>query len=238
MTVQYLSEGMLRVTSRTFRLRSYNLSAGALYSGQVIPSGPVAQVWSASIEIVSKKGGDWQYVDGIIAGLRGMRQMFRAWDPARTDWLYNATATLSSEDFDDDTEFDDGTAFSSGKLPPSVNVGEARTKGSRDLLLSGFPASITAAGNVGDLFELRPNGTPAEFGHLYILTRVANTNADGEARVVFEPGLRADIAAGDMCVIRKATSVFRLVSDDEGEMTVGLASIGETGLQMVEVLPR
>lgn len=241
MSVVNLPDDLLKVTDRGFRLLPRNLFSTAIFSGQVLPHGPVAQVWTGDLTLVAKQEQDGRYADGIMAKLRGMAVKFRAHDPARIEPYYNIeirnTGGTSVEYFDDDSSFDDGTGFLSGLLPPSAAVAEDRVQGRRNLLIDGLPASKTAVLRHGDLIEIRPSGIPSEYGHLYIVTGVSNTNENGETRVYFEPGLRTGVQDGDMVVLNYPSSVFRLVSDDEAAFQVGIEKIWRGGFRMVEVLP-
>lgn len=227
----------LRVEARSFQLMALNLSSASLFSGELVSHGPLVQRWQAKLSFPTQKEADWREWDAIIADLGGTAGTLRAFDPARRQPYFNRIATPTVETWDDATTFSDSTAWESGLLPPSCAVDQAAYRGATDLVLRGLPASLAAALRGGDLFELRPNGLPAVHGHLYLITRTANTDATGRTRVVFRPPLRAGVADGDMVVLRDPRSVFRLGSDDQGEIQVTGRHLGRFGLTLIETLP-
>ena len=240
MSVITLPEDIVRVAERSFRLAATNLSSQGLFGGQVLTYGPVAQRWVASLEFAPMARARWQAWDGILAGLGGQTGLVRAGDPARRRPYYDSLATVGGANWDDGTGWDDGTSWSEGTLPPTVAVGAAAARGATFIQLA-FPAgfeSLAAVLRPGDLIEIRPGGLPAQHGHLYIATGTTGTDAAGGAGVAISPPLRAGIAAGDTAALRDPTSVFRLASDDGGEISVDSALIGRLGLALIEVLPR
>jgi hypothetical protein len=54
------------IESRSFRLRSGNLTSKALFSGEVTPYGPTEQRWIANLVFPWKDQGDWRELSGII----------------------------------------------------------------------------------------------------------------------------------------------------------------------------
>lgn len=224
--------------TRAFHLAATNiLSVG--YMTQVTNAFPVAQTWRTKVIFPAKTPEGWREMDGIIARLKGMNGLIRMEDPARVQPLYNEQVSLTTESFDDGTLWEDSTGWSSGMLPPHVAVGEAEAVGANSVVLS-FPSgfmNVAAVLRPGDLLEIRPGGVPATHGHLYIATFTANTDALGKTRVYFEPGLRAAVAMGDMAVLSHAKTVFRLASDEDGEMEVDEARHGRLGLTLIEALP-
>jgi len=248
MTILTLQDTRLEVRERSFRLRPHNLTSRGLFSQAISPYGPVDQRWVAELTYPPQEEADWRYWDGFLAGRDGMTGKLRAYDPARRQPRYNSVVTTTTENWDDATTWDDGTGWESGTLPPYVSAGEAAQRGETDLLLQ-FPGpsndsppvsgyeSLSAVLRSGDLFEIRPNGVPADYGHLYVVTGTGNTDASGQTRVTFRPGLRAGVATGDMVVLTDPMTVFRLASDDVGDMTVDTAQHAALGLSLIEVLP-
>lgn len=237
-----LQSARLMVTERSFRLKPLSITSSGLFRQAPSPYGPVEQRWIAELTYPPLDEADWRYWDGFIANLGGMTGRFRAHDPARRQPRYNATVKTTTENWDDNQPWDDGAGWESGKLPPYVAVAEAASRGETDLLLE-FPdaghASLSAVLRSGDLFEVRPNGVPVDHGHLYVVTGTANTDANGQTRVYFRPGLRASVADGDMVVLSDPTTVFQLSSDAVGDMVV-TGSSGDRatlGLSLIEVLP-
>lgn len=224
--------------SRSFRLVTFNLGSMGLLSRDLLTSGPIDQRWVAQLTSGNQKQTEWRLFDGLIAACRGTVGRVRCFDPGRTFPYLDLTSAKTTVTFDDATTFSDGTGWLDGKLPPFVAVDRNASGGARSLVARGFPASTAGVLRWGDLFELRPSGVPADHGHLYIVKGVSNSDADGMTRVSFEPGLRRGIAAGDMIVLQKPSTVFRLASENEGEMTVSAPNTGRFGLSLIEILPR
>ncbi len=201
----------------------------------------MVQRFEAKLTMPDMEEDRWRDHDGLFAALAGTGGKIRLWDHARTEPYYNQTVVESESFWSGGARWSGGAAWASGKLPPMVAVGESRARGQSNVLLKGFPPSLSGVLRRGDLFEIMPNGTPADYGHLYVVTRWANSNADGHARVYFRDGLRKGVRPGDMCVIGggglKPSSVFRLASDDEGNIDVRDAMIGSFGVSFSEVLP-
>lgn len=226
----------------SFQLTARNLySAGAL-SGELRPHGPLVQRFVARYTFPPKADLDWRELSGLISSLRGLHGKIRVGDYGRRLPAYNIrqarAGNLSEQAFSDGTLFSDGTGFEEGGLPAFCNVDAYAERGSRTLVLRGLPASLAPAFYRGDLFEIRPNGAPATHAHLYEVVRQAQSNADGEARVYFEPPLRATVRAGDQVALHEPTTLMRLAADNEGEIQRDAAEIGRLGLSFIEILPR
>jgi hypothetical protein len=228
----------LFVESQSFDLKSFNLGSTGLLTRELLPGGPVVQRWIARLSSANEDRTEWRQHSGLIASLRGTIGKARCFDPAKRRPLFDELGATTSETWDDSTTWDDGTSWVSGTLPPSVAVAQAGSRQDRTLLVDGFPASTQLALRWGDLFEIKPNGAPADHGHLYIITAACHSDASGKSLLAFEPGLRTNIAPGDKVSLRDPSTVFRLASDDEGEINVTAPHIGRFGLSLVEVLPR
>ncbi len=220
-----------------FYLAPQNLSAMSPYTGEATVYGPTVQRWTAKITLPPKTTNGWRALSGFITRLRGIGGHIRMKDYHRQQTQYDMAVTPTIGTFSDGTKFSDGTGWATGFLPPVCVSGEARGRGSTDLLITALPVSLAAVLQAGDLIELRPNGQPAAFGMLHEVVDTARTNSSGQTRIDFEPGLRIDIAAGDQVVLAGPTTVFRLASDSEGIIArTAPGDIGNLGLQLVEVL--
>lgn len=227
--------------TRSFRLRAFNISSMAAQTQEYISGGLMVQRFEAGLTLPPQSSEQWRDLDGLIVALRGASGKIRLWDHQRKEPFYNTGIPASTATWDGGAAWNDGALWTAGKLPPFVVSGENRSRGEANLLIKGFPASLSGVLRRGDLFEVRPNGIPAAHAHLYQVTRWANSNASGESRVYFEPGLRRGLRSGDQVVIGGAglfpMSVFRLASDDEGDIEVNEAGHGSVGVRFVEVLP-
>jgi hypothetical protein len=95
---------------------------------------------------------------------------------------------------------------------------------------------VSSALRAGDLLQIKPNGIPGTVPHLYKVMVGGDTNSSGEIGVQIEPGLRQGVAAGDVVSLRNPSTLFRLVDDGQGDIQVGGAGMGSTGLSFVEAL--
>lgn len=227
---------------RSFRLRPFNISAIASQTQELIAGGLMVQRFEAKLTMPTMEEERWRDHDGLFAALRGVEGRLRLWDHSRERPLYDESVQEAGATWSGGGSWSGGGLWSSGLLPPFVTVAEGVARGSNYLRLKGFPASLNGVLRRGDLMEIRPNGIPAEHGHLYVVTRWAKSNSDGECGVYFEAGLRKGVRTGDMVVIggggMKPSSVFRLASDDEGSIDVQGTMVGSFGVSLIEVLPQ
>jgi hypothetical protein len=226
---------------RSFRLKPFNIASVAAQTQELIPGGLLLQRWEARLTLTQVEEEQWRDLSGLASDLAGTGGLIRLWDHARAEPYFNRVATTTSETWDGGPTFEDGAGFESGLLSPYLTLVNGASRGANYLVMAGFPASTEGVLRRGDLFEIRPNGIPADHGHLYEVTRTARSNADGQAGVYFKGGLRKGVHAGDMAVVGggpwKPSSVFRLASDDEGNIEVQGPMIGSLGLSFIEVLP-
>jgi len=225
-----------------FYLAPSNLQSVSPYTGQATPYGPQTQIWTAKLTFPTMsprdhRGMPWRQVQGFITRLRGIGGMLRIVDYHRQRSAYDQNRAGAEESWSDNQPFSDGRGWSVGYLPPSIVADEPAREADTSVVVRGLPASLHQALDMGDLFEVRPGGIAVPHGHLYEVSFRADTGASGKTRLYFEPGLRKGVAAGDMIVLREPTSVFRLATDQEGIVQRGLASFGEMGMSLTEVLP-
>ena len=178
----------------------------------------------------------WREIEGRVAALRGQGGLLRIHDPLNIRPQYDIDKSKVLSDWVDGGTWSGGRQWQSGLLPPFVTVDEVARAGARSLVIRGWPQSIARIYRIGDRFEARPNGVPVDFGHYYIGTDDARSNADGKLRIYFEPGLRAGLNIGDQVVFRKATSVFSLSDDKQGAVS-RYGRFGSFGFSLIEKLP-
>jgi hypothetical protein len=180
----------------------------------------------------------WREVQAFVTRLDGIVGKLRIVDYHRMKPAYDQyEVSPSEENWSDGAPFSDGHGWVEGYLPPAVEADEAAEEGATSIVVRGLPANLEKPLRMGDLFEVRPNGIPAVHSHLYECVANVNTNANGKTRLYFRSGLRKGVAAGDMIVLRYPTGVFRLASDQDGIISRGLASVGDMGFSLSEVLP-
>lgn len=231
----------VELETQTFRLKAYNSSSLVSGTRELVRGGVLTQRFEAKLARSSLDEALWRDQDGLFAALRGTDGFIRLWDQARPEPFFNQTVQGSGTPWAGGATWSNGQLWTAGKLPPFVVSAELGERGVNYLRMQGFPAALSGVLRRGDLFEIRPNGIPADHGHLYVVTRWANSDANGWTGVEFEPGLRKGVAAGDMIVLGGSgsapTSVFRFNSDDEGDIEVRAPNFGSFGATFIEVLP-
>lgn len=227
-------------TESQFYLQSSNLMAISGLTGQQTPYGPQYQRFVAKLTFPGKKGPEWRQLQGLITRLRGAGGKIRLVDYHRMFNAYDTAvraANGATSRWSDDSLWSDGSGWANGYLPPSVAVDEPASRGDDSVVLRGLPASLADALSAADLIEFRPNAIAPEYGMLHEVVNAARTNSDGKTRVYFQAPLHANLAAGDMAVLRYPMSVFRLAADTEGVIQRSLGNVGNLGLSFIEVLP-
>lgn len=225
------------LTTQRMPLRSLNQSTATTWNGAgqgII--GPHTQIWLADISFRPMYDPTQQDVDAWVSRLRGRSGVARIGHAARQRPWYDRNRAANLATFSDGTRFVDGSGFDSGYLPPEVYVVTAAGKGTRYLVLGGFPASTSNVLRSGDLLQVKPNGIAGTVPHLYKVMYGGNSNSSGQIGVEIEPMLRTAIAAGDTVGLRNASTLFRLIDDQQGDIDVGAAGIGSLGLSFIEAL--
>ena len=226
---------LFAVESRSFRLRPFSLSSQGILDGER-NAHLVQQRWVANLTFTTQEERDWRHMEGLVASLGGISGKLRARDPANLEPYYNIDLAKQIAMWDDGATWSGGAGWLEGHLPPHVAVNVKAHRGAAYMIMSGFPASLSQVLRYGDKFEVRPDGEPATTGHLYQVTAVCNSDADGLCGVSFRPGLRETVIPGDQIVLKEPTSVFHLATDDEGEIPVSAPIIGRASLRLVEAL--
>ena len=219
-----------------YRLRSMSQVANRPWQGAVSIKGPHAQLWMVDMTTAPLQDPNRQDAEAFFSRLRGRAGLLRFADPTKLDCWYNRNTAPASSRFSDGTLFSDGTGFVDGLMPPTVYVAQVAAKGSRYLVLKGFPASVASALRRGDPLEIKPNGVPAGFPHSYHAMIGGDTDASGQIGIQIEPPLRAGVSVGDTVSLRTAASVFRLTTDDSGEMEFAAGFMGSISFSLVEAL--
>lgn len=222
----------------SFFLRSASQVSARPWAGGNSVYGPHVQLWMPKLTVAQIVGDGWQARSAFFSRLGGQAGLLRISDPARIAPQYNTAHAASVAFFSDGSSFDDGSGFVNGLLPPSCVVAAAADRGDNSVIIGGLPVSITAALRRGDLFEIRPNGMPADFPHLYEVMVDGSTDANGKAGVEIRPRLRRAIAAGDMVVLSYPTSVFHLIDDTQGEMELSAPNFANHGFSLIEAIER
>lgn len=221
-----------------FYLLPSSLNSGSPYTGQSTIYGPQVQRWTAKLTFPNMMPKKWRPLQAFVTRLRGMKGLVRMIDYQRMRPYYDQYVVKPTEEnWSDGLPWNDDKGWVSGYLPPYIIADEAAEEGATSLVVRGLPSNLKSALTMGDPFENRPGGIPANHGHFNEIVHDANTNSVGKTRLYFEPGLRRSVAAGDMVVIRNATCVFGLASDSEGVMARGESGEATIGLSLLEALP-
>lgn len=197
----------------------------------------MAYVWVAKMTLVPQEWDEnGQEIAGFFSSVSGQSGMIRISDPVRRMTIRDYAAQQITEPWSDTTLFDDGTGFASGMLPDFVQLYADASKGDSSIILKGLPSSETKVFRRGDLIELRPNGIASETPNLYEVQANASTDASGKVRINILPPLRQGFVAGDMAVLRNASSVFRLIDDEQGIASMSLPRLADIGFNLVEAI--
>jgi hypothetical protein len=183
-------------TAARFYLRPFNITSLSLLSGQRPVYGPIWQLWVIEWTSPIRVDREWQEMQALLSKVAGQSGLVRMGDPRRVRPLLNRQVP--------------------GTLPSLVTVGEAEAAESDSLLISGLPANLSPALHAGDLFEIRPDGTPALHGHLYEVHTDADTDENGETRVTLTRPLLRAVADGAQVVLEQPTTLLRMSDDQQG----------------------
>lgn len=223
-------------TTQTFPLRPRSQASSRPWAGGNSIYGPHAQVWMPQFSGIVKDKFLWQQVSAFFSRLGGQAGLLRMSHCLRLRPQYNREAVGQAVGFSDGSHFTDGSGFLSGLLPPTAFVSVAAARGDINVQIGGLPVSISSALRRGDLIEFRPNGIADNVPRLHEVMVPGSTNTSGQTGVEIRPPLRTGLAAGDMAVLEMASSVFHLVDDQQGDVTMTVASQGTFGFSLIEAI--
>lgn len=241
-TVWDVPRHMRGAVQSTFYLSQSAIDNPSPWTGERTPYGPFAQIHIAEISPAATKGpakandGEvtWREWQAFMTRMRGTSGLLRIVDYFRMKPIYESKHGQTQSNWGDGSGWSDGTKWTQGSLPPYVTFDAAAKEGDNSIVLRGLPVDTEEVLSPSDLGEGRPNGVPTNYGNLYEVVHCARTNADGKARVYFEPGLRQGFAAGDMWVLHYPTSVFRLADKSQGIVTRTMGNMGNLGFKLIE----
>lgn len=227
-----------RVASGTFTLQSKNLRTSSPWTGRQSISGPISQMFSASIQLAPQESSFWMAMEAFFAEAAGSASIIRMSDFARRQPQFNREARPERRPWSDNTYFTDDTGWVSGLIPPYVFSGERAAKGSSSLLIGGLEtfASLPRVLRRGDDFEVRRNGVYSDTPSLHRIIRDAAVNSSGMTRLEFRPSFRKGVAEGDMIVFQNPQGNFRLIDDNQAVVQRSLPRIGDLGFELIEAL--
>lgn len=223
-------------TQISFQLRSSSQVSARPWAGGNSIYGPHVQLFMPKLTVTTQDVDTWPAMDAFFSRLGGQAGLLRIGDVSRLTPQYNRSLAASVSLFSDGTSFTDGTGFVSGLLPSTCFIGAAASRGDKYAVISGLPASISRAMRRGDLFEVRPNGIASVCPNLYQVMVDGSTDTSGNVGVEIRPGLRMDLADGDMVVLNTPTSVFHLIDDSQAEMTITPPLLSDFGFSLIEAI--
>jgi len=198
--------------------------------------GPIDERWVIRMTMPTLGNDDWRDWEGFLSLLDGMANYIRMPDPACLYPFGEGTGSNPNNDptgvnqsqnaWSDATTWDDGTKWYDSS--PSLSIQAAATAGAEWIHIGDLKASQTEALKRGDKMEIG--------GLLYqIVSEIVPSDASGEALVKIRPRLRAAVAAEDPIVLYYPTSVFQLLTDDDGVVERQEPHFGDVGMTLIEV---
>lgn len=226
------------VVSQKFTLRNINQSSPRPWggAGSVVSTRPHTQVWISEVTMAPLRDPVLQDMDAFFTRLKGRSSVLRLSNALRLSPWYDRNLIASTVAFSDDTLFTDGTGFVDGLLSSTVYVVSAALAGTNYIVLGGFPASTDSVLRRGDLIQIKPSGVAGSVPHLYKVMYGGGTDASGQIGFEIEPLLRANIAAGDSVGLRYPSGLFRLIDDNQGDISAEGAGVGSFGFSVIEAL--
>lgn len=235
-TVFDFSLDWYQFTRSKFYLQSRSQTAVRPWLGGKSVFGPHAQLWICEVTMTIQLDPQRRDIGAFFSRLDGQAGLIRMGDVARHQTWFDRVITLSMANWQDGTGFSDGSAWGAGSLPATVSILTAGNRGDSSITLAGFPVSTNNVLRAGDLLELLPGGIRTACPHLYEVVVGGNSNASGQIGVEIRPRLRTNITASDSVSLRNASSVFRLLDDDQGAQEVSVPIISNLGFSLVEAL--
>lgn len=227
------------VIDTKFYLRSFNLTAQQWSTRTKSVYGPLSQIWFAELSLQVRERRDWLKLSAFLSRAGGQRGLIRMFDPKRPHCEVNIAASYKPQrtSWTDGTRWTDGTYWDETPVPPYASVASPERRGANSFMIEGLPPSMPRTLSAGDLVEVKPDGAPAEHGHLYEVLNDAPSDDTGRARLTIAPMLRAGIRDGDQVVLRRPMSLFRLVDDEPDSLTHMGGGVTSIGISLMEVLP-
>lgn len=226
-----------RMTKVTFRLTAKSQITPRTWIGGKSVFGPHAQLWVAQFTLaVQQQDAYGQSIAAFFSRLDGQAKLIRIGDPFRRVLQFNRRNVGSGSLWDDLTSWDDATLWAEGLQPSSGTVSVAASRGDKSLVIAGLQHSTAASLSPGDLIEIQPGGAASETPNLYEVQTVGDTDSTGKTGVEIRPRLRQNVVAGDKVVFRDATSVFRLIDDEQGAAEVEIPNIYVIGFSLIEAI--
>lgn len=226
-----------RFTTAKFYLRSRSQSSASPWTGRRNVYGPHAQFWVAELAMANVEPQISFAIEAFFERIGGSAGLIRMGSPMQPEPQWNAELLASDGPWSDGTAWSDDTLWLDGMLPPMIHVGSAESHGATSAIVAGeLPASTPRVLRRGDVIEFRRNGIADATPSMHRIVVDAPTNASGETRIQFRPPLRKGIARGDMAVLQRAQTVFRLSDDDQvqaGYQPPMYASLGFTLIENV-----
>lgn len=227
-----------QIVTQKFVMVTPTQSSNRMWGGGIRVSNPYAHFYTNDITFAPMHINEalYQDVSAFFARLKGRSNVIRIGHASRLMPYRDRNTIATTATFSDGSTFTDGSGFANGLLPPSVYVAEAAARGATYLVLGGFPASTADVLRRGDRLEVKPNGIPAAFPHMYEPEYGGSSDASGLVGFDLNRPLNAAVAAGDEVSLRNPTTLFHKATDREFEPQESDGAIANMGGSLVEAL--
>jgi len=216
-------------------LRSRSQASISPWTGRRNVYGPHAQFWVIEVSMVNIDAPLSFQIEAFLERVGGSSGLIRMGSPMQPEPQWNMDIQGIDQAFADGTLWSDGTGWVEGMLPPKISVIAPEVHSAASAVLGGgLPLSTERVLRRGDIIEFRRGGIADETPSMHRVMMDAATNADGNTRVVFRPPLRKGLAAGDMAVLQRAQTVFRLSDDDQGQAGYTPPTTASLGFTLIE----
>lgn len=220
----------------TYRITSRSQVSNRTWLGGKSVYGPHAQMFVADFTMATQQDPIRQQIAAFFSRLDGQAGLLRIADPSRLRPWHDRNIDAALETWSDGSTWSDGTLWNAGYLPPDLYLIAPANKGDNFIQVGGLPASLAGALTRGDLIQLKPNGIPGSCPNNYEIMVGGPSNAAGQIGIEVRPRLRMGFAAGDQASLRYASTVFRLIDDDQGAVEVTPPVLGNLGFSLIEAL--
>lgn len=215
----------------SFQTKPLNLTSRGMFKGNVIPAGPVYQLWQASITLPNMDPAEWRLLSAFLAECYETRTPIRIFDPLRQKPLgtFGNTGAGAGTAFGDDTTFGDGTLWDDVHFD-GLTVAENAPADRDSILLAGAPANQVAVTMPGDLMEID--------GFLYECLDRTSADSLGRVRSRIRPRLREAVTiALPVKALRASVAAYLADADNLFISRSASTKWGSVSLSFIEAIP-
>lgn len=214
----------------TFQLKAVNLTSRGAFKGNIMPAGPLYQLWQASIPLPDLDPVEWRALSAFLAECYESRTPMRLFDPLRQKPLGTFGNTgAGGTTWGDGSTWGDGTLWADAYFD-GLRVAEDAPAGRDSLLLEGAPAGQAGVTVQGDLMEID--------GFLYECIDRTSADALGRVRTRLRPRLREPVTIATPVRATRASVACYLTDADQLFISRNSSTRwGSATLSLMEVLP-